>query len=137
MEDEIKSQGASEANNNQNSGQENSKNYSSGYGQNAGQGGSNNSYQQLADDRGESWPSSDNNNQNFNNNQGFSNNNASQFNQPPVPAKKSGVLKWVLIILIAFVALSIVGLLLFFFLYIPSRPEYRIAKMAENSLIQQ
>jgi hypothetical protein len=134
MEDEIKSQGASEANNNQNSGPENSKNYSSGYGQNAGRGGSNNSYQQLADDRGESWPSSDNNNQNFNNNQGFSNNNAPQFNQPPVPAKKSGVLKWVLIILIAFVALSIVGLLLFFFLYIPSRPEYRIAKMAENSL---
>jgi hypothetical protein len=149
MEDEIKSQGNSEANNNQNSGQENSQNSGSSYGQNAGQSSSNNNYQQLADDRGESWPSSDNNtnqssnnyqgadnnnNQNFNNNQGFSNNNAPQFNQPPVPAKKSGVLKWVLIILITFVALSIVGLLLFFFLYIPRRPEYKMAKMAENLL---
>ena len=123
MEDEIKSQGASEANNNQNSGQENSKNYSSGYGQNAGQGGSNNSYQQLADDRGESWPSSDNNNQNFNNNQGFSNNNASQVKQHPVTAKTSRVLKWVLILLIAFLALAIGGLHLFFFLYIPRRTE--------------
>jgi hypothetical protein len=149
MEDEIKSQGASEANNNQSFNQENSQNTGSSSGQNAGQDSSNNNYQQLADDRGESWPSSDNNtnqssnnyqgadnnnNQNFNNNQGFSNNNAPQFNQPQVPAKKSGVLKWVLIILIAFVALSIVGLLLFFFLYIPRRPEYKMAKMAENLL---
>ncbi len=131
MEDEIKSQGVSEASNNQNPSQENSQNSSSSYRQNVEQSSNNNP--QLADSKGESWSASDNNNQIPNNNQSF-NNNTPQFSQPPATVKKSGVLKWVLIILITFVALSIIGLLLFFFLYIPSRPEYRIAKMAEDSL---
>lgn len=127
----MQNQSASEENSNQKSGQDNVQNYNSGYDQNLGQTINNNP--QSADSKGESWPASDNNNQIPNNNQGFSNN-TPQFNEPPATVKKSGVLKWVLIILITFVALSIIGLLLFFFLYIPSRPEYRIAKMAENSL---
>lgn len=49
MEDEIKSQGASEANNNQNSGQENSQNSGSSYGQNAGQDNGSNQQKIKAD----------------------------------------------------------------------------------------
>lgn len=130
MEDEIKSQGASNAGNNQNPSQENSQNIASSNSQNVEQSSRN---KQLTDSRVESWPPSDNNNQIPNNNQGFSNN-APQFNQFPTQTKKGGVLKWVLIIIITFVALLIIGLLLFFFLYIPSRPEYKMAKMVENTL---